>query len=91
MIDILVLIVIPVVLLSICIVCMVQYTNKIATSNELKYRIIKISKRPRVIRDNNHRLSHVNRLMIPANEEEFVNDMVDLLRKSYRISNTNIL
>lgn len=86
MIDILTLIVIPVILLSICIVCMVKYTNKIATSNEVKHRIIKISKRPRVIRDNNHKLSHVNRLMIPENEEGFVNDMIDLVRKSYKIS-----
>lgn len=80
MIDIIVLFIIPVVLLIFCIVRKIIHTNNVAESNELDFKMLKIAKRPRVIRDNNHRLSDINKLMIPENENSFEIDIIDFIK-----------
>ena len=81
--DIMISVVFPIILLIIMVIYTVKRTNRIATSGKLRHNIMKISKRPRVIRDTNHRFTHINRLMVPEKEKDFVSDVVDLIKGSY--------
>lgn len=51
------------------------YNYKIANSIKLKDKIKKVSRRRRVIRDNNHRLHDMNSLIEQTNTENFASNM----------------
>lgn len=81
--DVVTFVIFPIILLVIMVIYTVRRTSRIATSGKLRHNIMKISKRPRVIRDTNHRFTYINRLMIPEEEKDFMSDLVDLIKGSY--------
>lgn len=82
--DILILIIIPLIIAGVIAECRIKKSNKVAMSNKSDDKIKKISERPRVIKDTNHKLSHMNNLMIPENQENFNKDMTNFLKVSLR-------
>ena len=83
--DILIFIIIPVILVTVFALWKINSTNKIADSVRLEDRVEKVSKRPRVIRDKNHKLFEMNKLMLPENEKSFDDDIQNLVEKSINV------
>ncbi len=80
--DILLLVIMPLIVACIIAMVMIIKNHRLAQSSEFEDRVEKITRRPRVIQDSNHRDTEVNQLMVPEKSETFKNDMMDFFRAS---------
>lgn len=80
--DILLLVIIPLIVVVVIAIFMIIKNHRLAQSSKFEDRVKKITRRPRVIRDNNHRDTEVNNLMVAEKSETFINNMKDFFRAS---------
>lgn len=84
MIDIFWLVIIPIACWIVVLVYSVRKNERIAFSHNLNDRITKISRSPRKVKDKNHKLSHINKLMLPEDGECFNDDMFKFIQQNLK-------
>lgn len=82
--DILLLIILPLVASSVIAIILIIKNHLVAQSNKLEDRVTRNAKRPREIRDSNHKLTNTNNLMQPETDQKFTHTMVEFFRNSIR-------